>query len=318
MAEELKQNPHAIFFTGTFTDERIDYLCKKYGLEKEDTNNIATKEVRLFMERLRKNNGGKSVKHWIITEQGHTRTKRIHVHGIFFHRDKKFLLKILRENWIAGYKYNGTYVNERTINYIVKYLTKTDLDNPNFKGKVLASPGLGDKYVESWDAKQCVYFPRTETAKTREEYRFKTGEKVPLPRYYKEKIFTEDERQLLWIEKQEEGYSYIMGEKIYTKPESEYLPNEGQEIYDNLKKYYRELCIKVHKDNPDDWKLKKQKRQEERARARTPKVDKECEQLEIKILRGEAKRKKAEAAKKKFDVDLELYSRGADFWHCYS
>lgn len=313
MAEELKQNPHAIFFTGTFTDDRIDYLCKKYGLEKQDTNNIATKEVRLFMERLRKANGGKSVKHWIVTEQGHTRTKRIHVHGIFFHKDKKFLLKILRENWIAGYKYNGEYVNEKTINYVVKYLTKTDLDNPDFRGKVLASPGLGSNYINSWDAKQCKYFPRTETAKTREEYRFKTGEKVPLPRYYKEKLFTEEERQLLWIEKMEEGYSFIMGEKIYTKPESDYITSEGQETYENLKKFYRELCIKVHKDNPNDWILKKKKRRLERERAKIPKMKEEIEDFHRKVLRAEAKRAKEREMQKRFDMDIERFTSCAVF-----
>ena len=53
MSEEMRHNPTAIFFTGTFTDERIEYLCKKYKINKENVNEIATKEVRLFMERLR-------------------------------------------------------------------------------------------------------------------------------------------------------------------------------------------------------------------------------------------------------------------------
>ena len=52
MNEEMRENPNAIFFTGTFTDERIKYLCNKYGIDKKDVNEIATKEVRLFMERL--------------------------------------------------------------------------------------------------------------------------------------------------------------------------------------------------------------------------------------------------------------------------
>ena len=56
MSEEMRHNPTAIFFTGTFTDARIEYLCKKYGIDKENVNEIATKEVRLFMERLRQTN----------------------------------------------------------------------------------------------------------------------------------------------------------------------------------------------------------------------------------------------------------------------
>lgn len=259
MSEELKQNPHAVFFTGTFAPKRIEYLCGRYGLDEEDVNAIATKEMRLFLERLRKANGGRSVKHWVVTERGHDNTKRIHVHGIYFHEDKKVLLKLLRENWIAGYKYNGQYVNEKTINYIVKYLTKTDLDNPNFKGKVLASPGLGNRYVKSLDAQMVKYFPRTETRQTRDWYIFRDGTKASLPRYYREKLFTEDERQLLWIEKQEEGFSYVMGEKIDTNTE------EGKKQYKELKDYYKNYCIQVHKDNPDDWELKRMTLRQRRA-----------------------------------------------------
>jgi hypothetical protein len=57
------------------------------------------------------------------------------------------LNKLLRDNWIAGYSYYGSYVNEKTINYVSKYLTKDDLDNKDFTGKILVSPGLGKNYV---------------------------------------------------------------------------------------------------------------------------------------------------------------------------
>ena len=83
MAEQLKETPTAVFFTGTFTDERIEKISKKYGIEKENANEIATKETRLFLERIRRVLG-KSIKHWIVTEKGHTNTRRIHIHGIFF------------------------------------------------------------------------------------------------------------------------------------------------------------------------------------------------------------------------------------------
>ena len=41
----------------------------------------------------------------------------------------------------------------------------------------------------------------------------RSGRKINLPDYYKRKIYTEEEREKLWIEKQEKGYRYIMGEK---------------------------------------------------------------------------------------------------------
>ena len=52
----------------------------------------------------------KSVKHWCVTEKGHTNTRRIHLHGLFYAREgqtKWQLTKLLYENWIDGYKYYG-------------------------------------------------------------------------------------------------------------------------------------------------------------------------------------------------------------------
>ena len=83
MAEQLRETPTAVFFTGTFTDQRTEKISRKYGIDKENANEIATKETRLFLERIRRVLG-KSVEHWIVTEKGHTNTRRIHIHGIFF------------------------------------------------------------------------------------------------------------------------------------------------------------------------------------------------------------------------------------------
>lgn len=254
MAEQLRETPTAVFFTGTFSPERIEKICSRYNIEKEEANEIATKEVRLFLERLRKQNGGKSVKHWIVTEKGHTNTRRIHIHGLFFAENgmtQQSLTWLLRSNWIAGYCYNGQYVNEKTINYISKYLTKTDLDNPEFEGKVLASPGLGKNFINRPDGQNIHYFPKTETKRTTETYRFRNGTQVVLPKYYKEKLFTEDEREKLWIEKQEEGYKFIMGEKILVKTQ------EDEEVFNKLVIYYRDRNASVHKDNPDLWERNK-------------------------------------------------------------
>ena len=114
MNEEMGNNPSAIFFTGTFTDKRIEQLSKKYGIDKKNVNEIATKEVRLFMERIRQTSREKkSVKHWIVTEKGHTNTRRIHIHGIFWHPNKAGLPYLLNKCWTAGYSYQGKYVTTK-------------------------------------------------------------------------------------------------------------------------------------------------------------------------------------------------------------
>lgn len=293
MSEELKENPSAIFFTGTLADERIEKLCKKYNIKKTDYNQIATKEVRLFLERIRRFNGGKSIKHWIVTERGHTNTRRIHIHGIFYHHDKKKLSQLLKNEWIAGYSYQGNYVNEKTINYISKYMTKTDLDNPTFRGIVLASPGLGREYINRLDGRK-KYIPRTETQQTDECYRFRNGAKSALPKYYKYKIFSEEERELLWIEKQESGEKYVMGEKIICK-----TAEEEDKYYSPLVVYYRNMCQKLHGDNPEQWRIQKmiyRKIQENRR-------DEKLKKLREKEYRAECR------MRKKLDEDLYQFQQ---------
>ena len=66
-------------------------------------------------------------------------------------------------------------------------MTKTDLDNPTYKGIVLASPGIGKNYINRWDAKRNTYKTwKSEYDKTDETYRFRNGEKAALPKYYKD------------------------------------------------------------------------------------------------------------------------------------
>lgn len=239
--EQLKETPTAVFFTGTFTDERIEYLSKRYGIDKDDYNKIATKEVRLFLERIRKYNHGKSIKHWIVTERGHTNSRRIHIHGIFYAENghtKQSLTWILRNQWIAGYCYNGKYVNEQTINYVSKYLTKKDDVNTTFQGIVLCSKGLGANYVE----RNKQRFEWREE-KTKIYYHTRQGLDIAMPRYYKEKAFTEDQRQQLWIYTEESGIKYVNGFKIIVKTE------EDLHYYNELREQRRQEVESMYKNS---------------------------------------------------------------------
>ena len=104
------------------------------------------------------------------------------------------LINILRNNWIDGYRFYGSYVNERTINYVSKYMTKKDEDNPDYIGIVLCSKGLGANYT-----KRMAYKHEWNKEKTIITYRARNGADIPLPRYYKTQLYTEDQRQLLWL-----------------------------------------------------------------------------------------------------------------------
>ena len=65
----------------------------------------------------------------------------------------------------------------------------------------MSSAGIGCHYETSYNAKRNVY--RGEA--TKETYKMEDGAELPLPKYYHDKLYTEDERGKLWIIKQEKG-----------------------------------------------------------------------------------------------------------------
>ena len=70
-------------------------------------------------------------------------------------------------------------------------MLKTDLDHPKFKGKVLCSAGIGSEYKKSINAKNNKF----KGADTNETYRLPNGAKTNLPIYYRNKIYSEEERE---------------------------------------------------------------------------------------------------------------------------
>ena len=78
-----------------------------------------------------------------------------------------------------------------------------------------------------------------------------------MPKYYHDKIYSEEEREKLWIIKQERGYRYIGGEKCST---------EDLEEWDNLTRYYQRRGVEVFGDKPDEWEKDKQRKHLERMR----------------------------------------------------
>ena len=68
-------------------------------------------------------------------------------------------------------------------------MLKVDVDHKNFRGKVLCSAGLGKGYTVRANAQNHKY----KKGETNEKYRTRTGIKLNLPIYYRNKLFTEQE-----------------------------------------------------------------------------------------------------------------------------
>ena len=138
LCEELKAQQYSYFITLTYNDESLQKLCENFNTT--DANTIAAKSVRLFLERWRKKYG-KSLRHWLITELGQEHD-RLHLHGIFF-TGKPLNNETLQSIWQYGYSDTGEYCNIRTINYIIKYVTKLDTTHKQYTPLIMCSPGLG-------------------------------------------------------------------------------------------------------------------------------------------------------------------------------
>lgn len=191
MTEEIKCHQYNYFITLTFSNEELIKLVKFFNCC--ESNRIAGYAVRRFLERWRKKYK-KSVKHWLITELGHQNTERIHLHGILF-CDMQMTTPEIQSIWKYGEIWVGEYCNLKTINYIVKYVTKIDNDHKGFQGQILCSPGIGAQWVKNHEGDiRYQYRP----GRTRTDYVLNTGTKIKMPTYYKNKMFTEEERELIW------------------------------------------------------------------------------------------------------------------------
>jgi len=244
LTEEIKTNKNGVFVTLTFNNESIkkltEYVLKytedemkrimklqinegtdkqinKIMLKREGyglDNEIATAATRLFLERWRKEHK-KSVKHWLVTELGHKGTENVHLHGIIW-TDKGS--NEIEKHWQYGWVWKGkkvndqliNYVNDKTVNYITKYVTKVDVKHPNYSPIILCSKGIGNNYTNTYNYKKNKYNGKD----TKETYTTRSGTQLPLPIYYRNKIYTEEEREQLWLQKLDQKIRWVNGIKI--------------------------------------------------------------------------------------------------------
>lgn len=244
LMKQLDVEKYAYFVTLTFDSDKLNTLCEE--IKQKECNAVATIAVRRFLERWRKKNK-KSVKHWLITELGHTGTERIHLHGLLF-TDFPINNEYLQKIWQYGYCDTGKYVNKKTINYIIKYVTKLDNDHKGYEPTILCSAGLGKNYITEGTKNIHKYRPHS----TIEYIRLPNGAQVNMPIYYRNKFYNEEEKQMLWSDRLDKNTIFVRGiecKNIDSK--------EGQKEYMNL--LHAQQSINKQMGYGDDSKLWKTK-----------------------------------------------------------
>ena len=273
LLEDIKQNRNGKFITLTFSDKSIKDLKEGRDLNGELVsepidlegfeldNEIATRGVRFFLERWRKKYK-KSLRHWFVTELGHSGTENIHIHGIVWTDES---LTTVESFWQYGFVWKGkeevvkengrcsvkttNYVNERTVNYIIKYVTKVDHHYKTYKSRILTSPGIGRNYTINGDYKNNKYKGK----QTVETYRTRTGHKINMPVYWRNKIYSEQEREQLWLQKLDKEERFVLGQKVSVK--------NGDKHYMSMLERAREINRRIgYGDDSEKWNFSEYER----------------------------------------------------------
>lgn len=296
LLEEIKYNKQkGNFVTLTFSNESYKeiveaVLNKNPSIEGYDLDNqVATVAVHRWRERWRKETG-KSPRHWLITELGGGETEHLHLHGIVWGETA-----LIGKHWGYGFATIGdgkgrNFVNEQTIGYITKYITKLDEKHKYYQPKILCSnqPGIGKGFVDTMNAKACKF----KGDKTKTTYTTPQGFNMNLNVYWRNKLYTEEERELLWLQKLDEGVQYIGGEKIKA---------EDSENRAKLLKYYQNVSKKLGYGSPGDWEARKYEEQRRKL-------------MQDKRLKVEEEKEEEPAAPKASSWEDRVREPGLDDW----
>ena len=158
------------------------------------TNNgfmsLCKTDLQKFFKRLRKLHPKDSnIKYYAVGEYG-GKTNRPHYHIILFNAD----IKLVEKAWKFGYIHNGQ-VSEASIGYTLKYVSKAGKipmhqNDDRQKEFALMSKRIGTNYLTP----NMVQWHKADL-NNRMYCNLPDGKKIAMPRYYKDKIYTDQERK---------------------------------------------------------------------------------------------------------------------------
>lgn len=170
--------------------------------------------MRAFIDRLRYYTPGRrSPKRFFISELGEERG-RLHFHGFVW--DCNISKRDLDRSWRYGFICAQPLRSARQLSYATKYITKPAVGF--HKPTIFVSPGLGQSYCNqeqwrSWHKKGNANDPLNFYCKF-------DSFVYAMPRYYRTKIFTDDEIRnfKVLLSKSERPFEKVLGRQTYTEP----------------------------------------------------------------------------------------------------
>lgn len=187
LMQEDKISSTAHFVTLTYNTEHVP-------LSRNGYMTLAKRDVQLFLKRLRFDISKKypdvKIKYYLAGEYG-GRTMRPHYHAIMFNVPN---LDLIENTWQLGSVHYGE-VSVASVGYTLKYINKakkipSHRNDDRIAEFALMSKGLGANYLSPAIIDYHHADLLNHACLTIED-----GKKVSMPRYYKEKIYTEAERK---------------------------------------------------------------------------------------------------------------------------
>lgn len=179
LQQEGRSSRSAHFVTMTYDADHIPLTMNGYA-------DLSKRDCQLYLKRIRKAMPGIKIKYYLCSEYGE-KSFRPHYHMIIFNASED----VLTSSWTQGHVHIGK-VSQASINYVMKYMAKpsqiplheTDDRNQEFS---LMSKRLGSGYLTP----EMIRWHRSDVLNRC--YLHQDGLKIPMPRYYKEKIYTKRE-----------------------------------------------------------------------------------------------------------------------------
>lgn len=234
---ESKRSTSAAFITFTYETP---------PLTEDNRQTLDKRDFPLFMKRLRKRTSNK-IKYYQCGEYG-TNTYRPHHHAIMFNLPNNWLADPLPifEAWQKGHVYVAE-CNMETIKYVTKYMDKgktvTDLidettgeifEDTRVPEYASMSKNLGANYLT--EAMRKYHKDKLISYAT-----LPGGEKTSLPRYYRDKLFTREERNIISED------AILQRDKEFTEKFNDSFKQELTWKKDQIRKQERAILLERQK-----------------------------------------------------------------------
>lgn len=223
------KNANTSYFVTLTYDTRFVPITKRGFLT------LDKRHVQLYFKRLRKSHPKEvQIKYYLAGEYG-SKTFRPHYHIILFNAD----IELIHKAWDKGEVHIGE-LTEASAAYTAKYINKgkiipmhqNDDRLPEFS---LMSKKLGLNYL----SEKIINYHRADIE--RNFITLEDGKKISLPRYFREKIWTEQERRIQ-ADKLAEKFKAIEDKK----EQEYYTKNQTLEGYEQLKESGKAYRIITH------------------------------------------------------------------------